>query len=289
MRLQVCFVQFNTFAQGWLDLAGYQHATSLEGRSALNIEPLVPLATPTASIEASAIATAHTPLIVTKPLALIAAKIATAEILTLTALPLLGASILHASKHGAHSRRVHLAGVHAAAGHHLLHHLLHLGRHSLHPRHAAGGPALARSALATTGGARHHPWHAAHAHHHHVLHILHHFLVVGSDGIRIELLPHAPLLGGIECPGELVQAVVEVVGQICAGPPPWLVMLSQILIDVDLRQRLAGGLVRGDSIDVKGGGPDGGKVGAAGLLLLFSGGRGVGFLGRGFRCGIVGY
>jgi hypothetical protein len=94
------------------------------------------------------------------------------------------------------------------------------------------------------------------------------------------------LLGGVERPGELIETIVEIIGQIGAGPPPWLVVLGQVLVDIDLRERLAGGLVGGDGIEVKGGGPDSGKVGAAGL---FPGGRGIWFLGRGFGCGIVGY
>ena len=41
-----------------------------------------------------------------------------------------------------------------------------------------------------------------------------------------------------------------------------------------------------DGVDIEGGGPNSGKVGATGL---FPGGRRIWFLGRGFRCSIVGY
>lgn len=274
----------------WRNLALRQHCAALNRHSACEIKPLITLPTPTAAIEASTIApAAHTALVITKSLALIGTEIATTKVLRLTALALLAAGILHAGEHGAHGAHggwVHLAGIHATTSHHLLHHLLHLWRHSLHAWHAARGSALARPALATTCSARHHARHSPHAHHHHILHVLHHLLVVSSDGVGIELLPHGALLGGVERPGELIESIVEIIGQIGAGPSPWLVVLGEVLVDIDLCERLARGLVGGDGVDVEGGGPDSGKIGAAGL---FPGGRRIWFLGRGFCCSIVGY
>lgn len=94
-----------------------------------------------------------------------------------------------------------------------------------------------------------------------------------GNGVRVVLSAQLLLFCGIQGPGELVEAVVEVVAEIGTGFAPWLVVFGQIVVDVDLSDGLAGAFVYGYGIDIEGGGLDGREVGAA-RFGLFRFGRG---------------
>ena len=126
----------------------------------------------------------------------------------LSALPGGGTGVLHAREHGRHGSGIHLAGVHAA-GHHLLHHGLHLRRHPVHAWHAGSNTG---SSWTWSGDGHRSPAGHYAAHHHHVGHLLKHLLVVLRHDILVVLAAQSLLFLGIERPGELVEAVVEVVG-----------------------------------------------------------------------------
>ena len=118
------------------------------------------------------------------------------------------------------SGKVHLTRVHTAARH-LLHHHLHLAlvhaEATPHPAHASRPLRGSRRRAAARHGR-----HAGHTAGHHLLHLCH-LLLLLLDG-----LAHLLLLQPVRLPGELVEAVVEVVADIRAGFPPWLVVLWKI-------------------------------------------------------------
>jgi hypothetical protein len=124
---------------------------------------------------------------------------------------------LHTSKHSIHLTGIHLTWIHAR-GHHLLHHCLHLRGHAIHSRHTSR-----RVAAATT------TWHGHAAHHHHV-ELVHHLLIVLGKNIGAEFTSDCFLLGGVECPRKLVEAVVEVVADVRTRLAPRLVVFWEIFI-----------------------------------------------------------
>merc|ERR1712225_122098 len=131
--------------------------------------------------------------------------------------------------------RVHLARVHTG-GHHLLHLLKHFRRHSLHAWHSSS-----RSSW-------HHSRHRSHGHHH--IHVIQHLLLVCGHLIGTELGPDRVLLACIKRPCEFIEAVVEVIAYIGARSAPWFVVLAQVFVNVDLRDRLSGRLIDGLRIDI---------------------------------------
>ena len=143
--------------------------------------------------------------------------------------------------------KVHLARVHAAARH-LLHHHLHLAL--VHAEAAPTHPVHTRGALrgSRRRAAASRQWrHTRHTARHHLLH-LGHLLLLLLDG-----LAHLLLLQAVRLPGELVEAVVKVVGVILAGAAPELVLLGEVGVEVDVEERLAQRRVYRGGVDVYGG------------------------------------
>lgn len=178
-------------------------------------------ATPSSSATSAGLASAHV-VLVSVALALVAAVTAV-EVLTLATLYALARrGALHLSVHGRHVVGVHLTGIHAV-GHHLLHELLHLGGH-LHAGHARDRScSIARGSDSTRHRVGHHA-----AHHHRHLEVVGSFLIHLEDGLRGVVDTERLLLGGVHGPGELVEAVVEVVGHVGAGLAPRLVVAGEI-------------------------------------------------------------
>lgn len=172
---------------------------------------------PSSTLPAAPSATASA-LVITSIASLIAAiTAAAAKVMTGLALGLpSGAAVLHAREHGIHLAHVHLRGVNARC-HHLLHHLLHLGRRAFHAWHTAGRV----TATATTA------WHS-HATHHHGVELVHHLLVIGGKHVGAKLASHGLLLVGVQRPCKLVKTVVEVVANIGAWFAPWLFVIGEV-------------------------------------------------------------
>jgi len=114
---------------------------------------------------------------------------------------------LHSRKHGL---RVHLTGINARS-HHLLHHSLHLGWNTFHPRH-----------LSSWCCSWHHSWHGSHGHHH--VHVLKHFLVVLRNLLLAVFRSQRILFTCVQSPCEFIESVIKVVADISTRPSPWLVI-----------------------------------------------------------------
>jgi len=79
---------------------------------------------------------------------------------------------------------------------------------------------------------------------------------------------HGRLSLPVHLPGELVKAIVEVVGLVSTGKSPWLRVLREVGVDVGLGDGLADGWVDWVGIDVNCGGA---HFGITGSWLLWCG------------------
>lgn len=91
------------------------------------------------------------------------------------------------------------------------------------------------------------------------------------DCLLVVFPAHRLLLLRVQGPGELVKAVIEVVGQVGARFAPGLVVVREVLVDVELGEGLAGCFVDRDAVDVDFGDSDGRGELRMGLGLLFGG------------------
>jgi hypothetical protein len=155
--------------------------------------------------------------------------VATAKVLALGLSSSVASAVLHAREHGAHLAGVHLGGVHA----HLLHELLHLG---VHPRHAPGatGASSTGASSRVTACAAAGTSHVHATHHHHVIEVVHHLLVIGRPDVSAKLRAHTLLLLRIECPGEFIEAVVEVVADVGTRLAPRLLVVWEVCVPREL-------------------------------------------------------
>lgn len=121
-------------------------------------------------------------------------------------------SASRATLHGRkHSLRIHLTWIDARS-HHCLHHSLHLGWDTFHPRH-----------LSSWCCSWHHSWHRSHGHHH--VHVLKHLLVVLRNLLLAIFRPQRILFTRVQSPCEFIESVIKVIADISTRPSPWLVIL----------------------------------------------------------------